>query len=339
MEGVTHAVNHCAILGGMRRRLTRIAQTLLIVALVPFLVDVPPGEDASAGELLDAGAAPNARLIAVGGRSTVVAEAGRSTDPALVLVHGFGGSTFGWRAVMAPLAARGWHVVALDLPGFGLSEKSWSFDYDHETQARYVLATMDQLGVERAVIVGHSMGGNVAAWIAALAPERVAGLALVDAAIVGPARSGAPAAALLSMPPLRRLARVAVRSAFSEATFGTLLRSAFAVQSAATPATIAGYAASARLPDWDLALLGIIRDAGKNALPRPLSEIVANGGTPIRTFILWGASDSWVPPSAGEALHAQLPDAQYVVLPDVGHVAFEEAPTAFVAALEDWLAR
>ena len=164
----------------MRRRLTRIAQALLIVALVPFLVDVPRGEDAAAGELLATGAAPNARLVIVGGRSTVVAEAGRSTDPALVLVHGFGGSTFGWRAVMAPLAARGWHVVALDLPGFGLSEKSWSFDYDHETQARYVLATMDQLGVERAVIVGHSMGGNVAAWIAALAPERVAGLALVD---------------------------------------------------------------------------------------------------------------------------------------------------------------
>ena len=321
----------------MKRLLKRTAQALLIVALVPFLVDVPRGEDAAAGELLATGAAPNARLVTVGGRSTVVAEAGRSTDPALLLIHGFGGSTFGWRAVMAPLAEHGWHVIALDLPGFGLSEKSWSFTYDHEAQARYVLAAMDQLGVERAVIVGHSMGGNVAAWIAALAPDRVAGLALVDAAIVGPTASNTPAATLLSLSPLRRIGRIAVRSAFSEATFGTLLRSAFAVQSAASPATIAGYAASARLPDWDLALLGIIRDAGKNALPRPLSEIVANGGTPIRTFILWGASDSWVPPSAGEALHAQLPDATYVVLPHVGHVAFEEDPTAFVAALEEWL--
>ena len=321
----------------MKRPLRRIAQILLIAALVPFLVDVPPGEGAVAEDLLATGAAPNARMIAVGGRRTVVAEAGRASDPALVLIHGFGGSTFGWRSVMAPLAARGWHVVALDLPGFGLSEKSWSFDYDHESQARYVLATMDQLGLARAVFVGHSMGGNVAAWIAALAPDRVAGLALIDAAIVSQAPGSTPAATLLTLAPLRRLGRIAVRSAFSEATFGTLLRSAFAVQSAASPTTIAGYAASARLPDWDLALLGIIRDASKNALPRSLSEIVANDGAPIRTFILWGASDSWVPPSAGEALHAQLPEAAYVVLPGVGHVAFEEDPGSFIAALGEWL--
>ena len=326
----------------MKQRLTRIVQILLVVALLPFLIDVPPGENATANDLLATGAAPNARVITVDGRSTVIAEAGSAADPALVLVHGFGGSTFGWRAVMAPLAARGWHVIALDLPGFGLSAKLWSADYGHEAQARFVLATMDQLGVERAVIVGHSMGGNVVAWVAALAPERVAGLALIDAAIVNPAAvsqaSGtSPAAALLALPPLRRLGRIAVRSAFSEATFGTLLRSAFAVQAAASSTTIAGYAVSARLPDWDLALLGIIRDAGKNALPRPLSEILANGGAPIRAFILWGASDSWVPPAAGEALHAQLPDATYVVLPGIGHVPFEEDPAAFIAALEDWL--
>jgi len=326
----------------MMRRLTQLVQILLVVALLPFLIDVPPSEDATANDLLATGAAPNARVLTVDGRSTVIAEAGSAADPALVLVHGFGGSTFGWRAVMSPIAARGWHVIALDLPGFGLSAKSWSADYGHEAQARYVLAAMDQLGVERAVIVGHSMGGNVAAWIAALAPARVAGLALIDAAIVRPAAASqasgtSPAAALLSLPPLRRLGRIAVRSAFNEATFGTLLRSAFAVQSAASSATIAGYAASARLPDWDLALLGIIRDAGKNALPRPLSEIVANGGTPIRAFILWGASDSWVPPAAGEVLHAQLPDAMYVVLPGIGHVPFEEDPAAFIAALEDWL--
>ncbi|MGI9096816.1 MAG: alpha/beta fold hydrolase, partial [Candidatus Limnocylindrus sp.] len=248
----------------MKRRLTRSVKFLLVVALLPFLIDVPPGENAIANDLLATGAAPNARVIAVNGRSTVIAEAGSAADPELVLVHGFGGSTFGWRAVMAPIAARGWHVVALDLPGFGLSAKSWSADYGHEAQARFVLAAMDELGVERAVIVGHSMGGNVAAWIAALAPARVAGLALIDAAVVKPAAarqaSGtSPAAALLSLPPLRRLGRIAVRGAFNEATFGTLLRSAFAVQSAASSSTIAGYAASARLPDWDLALLGIIR--------------------------------------------------------------------------------
>ncbi|MEY4388438.1 MAG: hypothetical protein RLZZ432_157 [Chloroflexota bacterium] len=312
---------------------------LLVVALLPFLLDVPTAPSASAGDLLANGAAPGARRIDVDGTESVVAEAGRAGDPALLLVHGFGGSTFGWRTAMAPLAARGWHVIAIDLPGFGLSAKDWGRDYGHEAQARFALAVLDRLGVERAVLVGHSMGGNVVAWMAALAPERVAGLVLVDAAILSPAAGApvadeGPAAALLAAPPLRRLGRIAIRSLFTADTFGTLLRSAFAVQGAATPQTVAGYAASARLERWDLALLGIVRDGGGNLLPRPIEEIV--GTTP--TLILWGAADSWVPLGRGEALRAVLPAARWVVLPGVGHVPFEEAPDAFEGALGDWLA-
>jgi len=323
----------------MRTALRRLLQGLLVLALIPFLLDVPAGADASAESLLATGAAPNATVVNVEGRRTVVATAGRSSDPALVLIHGFGGSTFGWRHVMEPLAASGWYVVALDLPGFGLAEKGWSQTYDHASQAAFVLSMMDQLNISETVIAGHSMGGNVVSWVAALAPERVRGLALIDAAIVSP--SAAPtstASTLLSLPPLRRATRIVIRSAFTEATFGELLGSAFAVKSAATPETIRGYAAASQLEDWDLALLGIIRDAGANALPAPIGKIVDRAGTPIPTLILWGSEDSWVPIAAGEVLHELLPVATYVVLPGLGHVPFEEAPAAFTTALQEWLA-
>ena len=145
----------------MRTALRRLLQGLLVLALIPFLLDVPAGADASAESLLATGAAPNATVVSVEGRRTVVATAGSSSDPALVLIHGFGGSTFGWRHVMEPLAASGWYVVALDLPGFGLAEKGWGGAYDHASHARFVLAAMDQMQINQAVLAGHSMGGNV----------------------------------------------------------------------------------------------------------------------------------------------------------------------------------
>jgi len=242
--------------------------------------------------------------------------------------------------VMEPLAARGWHVIAIDLPGFGLSEKSWGRDYSHKAQATFALAVLDQLKVDRAVLLGHSMGGNVISWMLALAPERIAGLAYIDAAVVQPksgvSSSPSAAALLLDVPPIRRLTRIVIRNAFSPATFGELLSSAFAVKSAVTPTLVAGYAASSQLRDWDLALLGIIRDSAKNTLPETIANLSAVAGTPP-TLILWGRDDSWVPLASGEVLHADLPDAAWVVLPGIGHVPFEEDTPAFIDAVGGWL--
>jgi len=321
----------------MTRVVKRLLQVLLVVALLPFLIDLPAGAEARPEELLATGAAPNATVVTVEGRRTVVATAGRSSDPVLILVHGFGGSTFGWRHVMEPLAASEFYVVALDLPGFGLAEKGWSGAYDHASHAKFVLAVMDQMQINEAVLAGHSMGGNVVAWIAALAPERVRGLALIDAAI-GASFGDSPATAALQASPLRRAARILIRSAFTEATFGELLSSAFAVKSAATPEMIRGYAAASRLPEWDAALLGVLRDGSRNALTQPIAEIVSRAGAPIPTLILWGADDGWVPLSAGESLRDALPAARYVVLPGLGHVPFEEDPEAFSQAMQEWLA-
>lgn len=326
------------------KRLRTLGVALLILlaglATLPYLIDVPKGADADPATLLATAAAPGARLITAEGVQSVVAEAGDPQDPALLLIHGFGGSTYGYRNVMEPLAARGWHVIAIDLPGFGLSEKSWGRDYSHKAQATFVLALLDQLEIERAVLLGHSMGGNVISWMLALAPERVAGLAYIDAAVAQPSgsvsSSPSAATALLDLPPLRRIARIVIRNAFTPATFGELLSSAFAVKSAVTPTLVAGYAASSQLRDWDLALLGILRDGAKNSLPETIATLRAEADTPP-TLILWGEDDSWVPLSRGEALRADLPDATWVVLPGIGHVPFEEGAPAFIEAIGNWL--
>jgi pimeloyl-ACP methyl ester carboxylesterase len=325
-----------------RLRKTGIALLVLLAGFttLPYLVDVPKSADVDPATLLAYAAAPGARIITADGVRSVIAEAGDPRDPALLLIHGFGGSTFGYRDVMEPLAARGWHVIAIDLPGFGLSEKSWGRDYSHKAQATFALAVLDQLKVDRAVLLGHSMGGNVISWMLALAPERIAGLSYIDAAVVQPksgvSSSPSAAALLLDVPPIRRLTRIVIRNAFSPATFGELLSSAFAVKSAVTPTLVAGYAASSLLRDWDLALLGIIRDGAENALPETIATLSAAASTPP-TLILWGRDDSWVPLTSGEVLRADLPEAEWVVLPGIGHVPFEEDAPAFIAAVGGWL--
>jgi len=314
---------------------------LVVLMTLPYLVDVPKGADADPATLLATGAAPGARLITADGVQSVVAEAGDPNDPGLLMIHGFGGSTFGYRNVMEPLAARGWHVIAIDLPGFGLSEKSWGRDYSHKAQATFALAVLDQLHIDRAVLLGHSMGGNVISWMLALAPERVAGLAYIDAAVAQPksgvSSSPSAAGALLDVPPIRRIARIVIRSAFSRETFAELLSSAFAVKSVVNRyGLVDGYAASSQLRDWDLALLGIIRDGAKNTLPDSLANLTAAAGAPP-TLILWGHDDTWVPLANGEVLRADLPAAEWVVLPGVGHVPFEEDVPAFIDAVGGWL--
>lgn len=105
------------------------------------------------------------------------------SGPAIVLLHGWLGTSYHWRKLMPLLAAR--HtVVALDARGYGESDKP-SSGYDGRTIAADVAGLLDTLGIERAVVVGHDMGAPPALLLAAERPERVAGLVYVDEPLLG----------------------------------------------------------------------------------------------------------------------------------------------------------
>ncbi len=90
-------------------------------------------------------------------------------EPTLVLLHGFGGTLEEWDPLVPHLPGR---VIRLDLVGFGASERP-PIAYDLETQRRHLIAFLDALGIERATLVGRSMGASLAAWTAAHEPERI----------------------------------------------------------------------------------------------------------------------------------------------------------------------
>jgi pimeloyl-ACP methyl ester carboxylesterase len=315
-------------------RLAIVLLVLLVVLVVgPFLVPLPASPDRPAAdvarEIGQAGA-----LVEVDGTRAWVEEAGPPDGPPVVLVHGFGGSAWSWRETVPALADAGYRVVALDLANFGLSEKSWYRDTSHARQADLVAGVLDELGIGPATVVGHSMGADVLAWLAARHPGRVERAVLVDAA-TGPAASGdggGVLGALLRLPNVRRIATLVIRGQVDADRLASILKSAYADPSKATSEALAGYLAPLQTAGWDDALLASVRDGGSTGLPAPIGEILR-----VPTLVVWGREDGWIPLADGEALRAALPDAEWRIIDDAGHLPMEEQPAAFNATLLAWL--
>jgi pimeloyl-ACP methyl ester carboxylesterase len=120
------------------------------------------------------------RAVDVGDLRLSIAEAGAGQRP-LLLVHGFTGAKEDFTPWLEELAAAGWHAVAADLRGHGASSKPAAEDaYSFQLMADDMLGLADALGWERFVLLGHSMGGMIAQFMATDAPARLDGLILMD---------------------------------------------------------------------------------------------------------------------------------------------------------------
>jgi len=108
----------------------------------------------------------------VNGAEIFYREAGSLSDPTVVMVHGFMGSSYDFINVIDSIKDN-YHVIAVDLVGFGLSEKSTTFEYYKDNQAEMVVALLEQKGIDSYTLLGHSMGGEVALHIAYAYPSRV----------------------------------------------------------------------------------------------------------------------------------------------------------------------
>ena len=304
-----------------------VALVVFVLLMVPYLLPLG-GPPIVAPETL---ADDNGAFAEVDGETVYFVHAPGGARGAVLLIHGFGGSTVTWQQTVPALAEAGYDVYAVDLPGFGLSQKGWDTDYRHAAQARRVIGLMGQLGIDRAAVVGHSMGGSVAAHLALAAPERVNQLVLVDAAILSSdsGRFSVPNF-VLDVPVVRRWAQFGLRRGI-DSLFTDLLRDAAYQDGAITPALEDGYRRALHTPGWDTGLLGILRDAKDNDLPAPVSDIR------IPTLILWGAEDTWVAPEDGARLESLIAGGQRVEFPAVGHLPMHEAPEDFNAALLGFL--
>jgi pimeloyl-ACP methyl ester carboxylesterase len=299
---------------------------LAIVA--PLLIPLPPLE----GTLPPADLADeDGRFIELRGIQ-VHYKASGSGEPSMILMHGFLSSAFSWREVIGPLSETG-RVVAFDRPAFGLTERPDAWGGENPYTADFAMALtldlMDALSVERAVLVGNSAGGALAARQALEHPERVQALILVDAAIYSEGGSRAWLRPLLATPQMRRIGPVLLRNVRTwGAEFG---RSAWHDPARITPEIWAGYTLPLRADNWDRALYEYTLASQPGDLASRVSEI------DMPVLVITGDDDRIVPIADSVRLASEIPNARLAILPACGHVPQEECAQAFLEVAQEFL--
>ncbi|HVH67496.1 MAG TPA: alpha/beta fold hydrolase [Gemmatimonadales bacterium] len=238
-------------------------------------------------------------------------DTGRGTP--VVLLHGLGASMYAWRKNIADIAGAGFRVIAFDNRGFGFSDQP-STGYYNAAYARLLVALLDSLRLPDAVLVGHSMGGAIAAEVAIEYPQRVRGLVLIASAGLG-ARE----------PLLFRVARWPVIGSVAAGLRGRgftarLLKSTYADPGKVTESDVDQYYAPVARDGYGAALRGVLRQFRFDALRGRLDHIACP------TLVLWGEADRWLPLAFGRALAAGIPRSGLVVVPQAGHSVQEESP-------------
>ena len=257
------------------------------------------------------------RLIEVDGGNIHYIDEG--AGPAVVLIHGFGGHTYSYRDLQPDLA-RDHRVVALDLLGFGYSERVPDADYSHEGQAKRVVRLMDTLGIGKASLVGHSMGGEVAMRVAARWPERVERLVLV-ASVSGDRVPTLPVTPLVKpfLPAFSRL-------------FGKrMLRRAFYDESRLTDEIWEAYRRPSLIRGSMDGLYKIMKHTRKD--PRIQYGLIS---APV--LLMFAEHEKIIPGWMSRQLRGRFPSADVAVIEDAGHLLLQERPAECTAVLRRFLA-
>lgn len=269
-------------------------------------------------------AAPPSRFVEVAGLRLHVRETGPPAAAAVILMHGFGASLHTWEDWARGLESD-WRVIRFDLPGAGLTGPDPTADYRDERGEQILLALMDQLGLARASVVGHSMGGRLAWRFAADHPERVTKLVLV--APDGFASPGFEYGKAPEVPAALGL----MRNALPRALMRMNLEPAYANPQALTDETIDRYHDLLLAPGVRGALLDRLKQTRLRD-PRPLLARIQ-----APTLLIWGEQDAMIPLSNSADYLKAVAGARLVSLPGVGHLPQEERPDAALAALRQFL--
>ncbi len=246
----------------------------------------------------------------------------------LVLIHGYTSSTYSWKDVFEPLA-QSFHVIAVDLKGFGFSGKP-DGDYTRRAQAVLVAHLLEHLNIEKAWLCGNSMGGEVALNVTLANPQLVAGLILVDSAGVEVPGSGSLAPRYLLIPGLGRI--LIALSLTSDKLVRQGLEKSFYDDSKVTADRLANYYRPLQTRGGQLAALRARTQWAMFPVESNLGQIN------VPTLILWGAQDALIPLAAGLKMSKLIKTAKLVVFDNCGHLPQEEMPTRTVDEMTKFVA-
>lgn len=319
----------------------------LILFLLPALSPTHAQEDlpdpVPAEELAD----PGGEFLLVGGVSLYLIDAGEADAPPVILLHGFGGSTFTWRDTITPLTDAGFRVIAYDRPPFGLSQKTGELELTLAAQADQLAALLDELGIEQAVLVGHSAGGGTISQFAVSHPDRITALVFVAGAVPIATEPRDSEEQEESDSPLGGLFEIAsrldpddpnvvrlMRRFLTPERFVDILSSAYGSAFEVTDDVANGYARVLLVEGWESGLVRLL--TAEDSTPFDTDTFLENASQ-VPVLIMWGEADTWVPLERGLALAERLPNANLVTYPEIGHLPMEEEVNQFNADLTTFL--
>jgi pimeloyl-ACP methyl ester carboxylesterase len=262
-------------------------------------------------------------------RSLFLYDAGPKDAPVVVLIHGLGDEADSWRHVVDPLAEHQ-RVLAPDLPGFG---RSASLDhYAIEGHINAVMAMLDTLGIERATLIGNSLGGVLAHAIPLRHPERVRGTVLIGGVLYAAGQHFDLSLLLFLIPGLGEWLYSRLRHDL-EAAYDSL-RPYYADLDALPEADrdflFRRVNARVRSERQRRAYLGTLRHMitwlpkQQQGLKDQLAEL------DVPTLVVFGKEDAITDPKSGEALLDVQPSARFLTIPNAGHVVQQERPEALL---------
>ena len=255
---------------------------------------------------------------------------GATNAPALLLLHGSNASFLTWEPWSKKLSDD-FHVIAVDLPGHGLTGAVPNGDYSQEGMVKFAAEFADKLGLKTFALAGNSMGGGVAARFAEEHPGRVTRLILIDAAgMPFKPGEGTPLAFRLARIPVvnQLLLRVTPRSLVVEG-----LNKAIVNKQIVTDAMIDSY--------WDFARMEGTRQATLTRFQLPWDTYVQDHTAALKmpVLILWGEGDRLIPVVNAHDWARAVPGSKLVVYPATGHIPMEEVADKSAADVRTFLTR
>jgi pimeloyl-ACP methyl ester carboxylesterase len=299
---------------------------LLLLAMASLASIWAP--DRSVEDLLPRWAPSPSQFVLVDGMKVHFRDEGLRDDPMpLILIHGTSSSLHTWDGWTQALKEKH-RVIRVDLPGFGLTGPTAAGDYRMQVYSSFVASLMDALRIQRAALVGNSLGGYVAWKTAVDFPDRVGKLVLVDAAGYSTTATSVPLGFKLAQIPMLSglMGHVLPRSVIESS-----LRNIYADPSKINAELIDRY--------YELAL----RAGNRQALAARFTQNKPGEfETQIKdikqpTLIIWGGLDRLIPPDNAQRFHSDIAKSRLVMFDKLGHVGHEEDPASTVAAAQVFL--
>lgn len=279
----------------------------------------------------------NVRYASVGTGTQKVRLAYRDqgTGKPVLLLHGFGASSYTWRHVEPALAAAGHRVLTVDLKGFGLSDKPLDKSYSIFDQAALISAFIEQLKLKELTVVGHSLGGGVTLVLALekdkIKRKRISKIVLIDSIAYS---QNIPIAFNILRTPV--LGTIGSRLVPLDVQTRVALRLAYFDNSKFDSSDVKQYADPLKAKGSRHAMI----QTARQILPENLPELSNRYKTiKIPALIIWCDHDRVIKPIIGLRLHDDLPNSTFRVVRKCGHMPQEEKPQQTVQLLQDFLKR